>query len=228
MVNLRHEEKPQKVAWSVQPQLKLAVDQVSKVAQGVKQSDQLVLTPLCEHTSWESSFKYLKPDEVFHRCENLRLKVDADSQYLIKPPHLDGSVGSFSMPSSFNFPSACMSASEELAHRSAMYGSIADVMFSSIIHTLAPEDECAPLLQERITIAAEASMRAITAAAEVVANLQLVCRDVVLDHLQSTQQNATRACTAPFMGNHLMGPAPKEFHTELQKLRDQQVLQGGL
>ena len=66
MVHLRQEEKPQKVAWSVQPQLKFAVDHVSKVAQGVKQSDQLVLTPPCEHTSRESSFKYLKPNEVFH------------------------------------------------------------------------------------------------------------------------------------------------------------------
>ena len=219
MVHLRQEEKPQKVAWSFQPQLKFAVDHVSQVAQGVKQSDQLVLTLLCEHTSRESSFKYLKPNEVFHRRENFRLKVDVDSQYPIKPPHLDGSMGSFSMPSSFNVPSACLSASEELARRSAIYGSIADVMFSSIIHSLAPEDERASLLQERITIAAEASMRAITAAAGVVANLQFVRRDVVLDHLQLTQQNATRARTAPFMGNHLMGPAPKEFHAELQKLK---------
>ena len=51
MVHLRQEEKPQKVAWSVQPQLQFAVDHVSKVAQGVKQSDQLVLTLLYEHRS---------------------------------------------------------------------------------------------------------------------------------------------------------------------------------
>ena len=66
-------------------------------------------------TSRESSFKFLKPNEVFDRKENFRLKVDPDSDFPIKPPHLDGSLGSFSMPASFNVPAACVSASEELS-----------------------------------------------------------------------------------------------------------------
>ena len=100
-------------------------------------------------------------------------------------------------------------------------------MFSSIIHPLAPEDERAPLLKERITIAAEASMRSITASVAVASNLQLVRRDVVLDHLL-LKLTASRARTAPFSGTHLMGPDPNRFYEEIMKLREQQVLHGGL
>ena len=228
MVHLSQDDKPEKVAWSVQPQLRHAIDHVSMLAQGVKKIDKVAKTPLCEHTSRESSFKFLKPNEVFDRKENFRLKVDPDSDFPIKPPHLDGSLGSFSIPASFNVPAACVSASEELSCRAAVYGSIADVMFSSIIHSLAPEDERAPLLKERITIAAEASMRSITASVAVASNLQLVRRDVVLDHLLLNQSTASRARTAPFSGTHLMGPDPNRFYGEIMKLREQQVLHGGL
>ena len=228
MVHLSQDDKPEKVAWSVQPQLRHAIDHVSMLAQGVKKIDKVAKTPLCEHTFRESSFKFLKPNEVFDRKENFRLKVDPDSDFPIKPPHLDGSLGSFTMPASFNVPAACVSASEELSRRAAVYGSIADVMFSSIIHSLAPEDERAPLLKERITIAAEASMRSITASVAVASNMQLVRRDVVLDHLLLNQSSASRARTAPFSGTHLMGPDPNRFYEEIMKLREQQVLHGGL
>ena len=228
MVHLSQDDKPEKVAWSVQPQLRHAIDHVSMLAQGVKKIDKVAKTPLCEHTSRESSFKFLKPNEVFDRKENFRLKVDPDSDFPIKPPHLDGSLGSFTMPASFNVPAACVSASEELSRRAAVYGSIADVMFSSIIPSLAPEDERAPLLKERITIAAEASMRSITASVAGASNMQLVRRDVVLDHLLLNQSSASRARTAPFSGTHLMGPDPNRFYEEIMKLREQQVLHGGL
>ena len=228
MVHLSQDDKPEKVAWSVQPQLRHAIDHNSMLAQGVKKIDKVAKTPLCEHTSRESSFKFLKPNEVFDRKENFRLKVDPDFDFPIKPPHLDGSLGSFTMPASFNVPAACVSASEELSRRAAVYGSIADVMFSSIIHSLAPEDERAPLLKERITIAAEASMRSITASVAVASNMQLVRRDVVLDHLLLNQSSASQARTAPFSGTHLMGPDPNRFYEEIMKLREQQVLHGGL
>ena len=104
----------------------------------------------------------------------------------------------------------------------------ADVMFSSIIHSLAPEDERAPLLKERITIAAENSMRSITASVVVASNLQLVRWDVVLDHLLLNQSTASRARTAPFSGTYLMGPDTNRFYEEIMKLREQQVLHGGL
>ena len=54
MVHLSQDDKPEKVAWSVQPQLRHAIDHVSMLAQGVKKIDKVAKTPLCEHTSRES------------------------------------------------------------------------------------------------------------------------------------------------------------------------------
>ena len=101
-------------------------------------------------------------------------------------------------------------------------------MFSSIMHSLSPEDERAPLLKEGITIAAEASMRSITASVAVAPNLQLVRQDVVLDHLLLNQLTASWARTAPFSGTHLMWADPNRFYEEIMKLRELQVLHGGL
>ena len=104
-----------------------------------------------------------------------------------------------------NSPSGCLTASEELARRATNYGTIADVMFYSTMHPLAPENERAPLLTKHITIAAEASLRAITASVAVAANIQLVQRDVVLDHLLFQQLMVPWVHTAPFMGIQLHG-----------------------
>ena len=101
-------------------------------------------------------------------------------------------------------------------------------MFSSIVHSLEPEDERAPLFTEHIAIAAEASMRAITASVAVASNLQLVHRDVILDYLLFQQPTVSRARTAPFMGTHLMGLEPNDIHQEIMHLRDQQVMHGRL
>ena len=101
-------------------------------------------------------------------------------------------------------------------------------MFSSIVHSLAPENERAPLLTEHIAIAAEASMRAITASVAVASYLQLVHRDVILDHLLLQQPTVSRARTAPFMGTHLMGLEPNDIYQEIMHLRDQQVMHGRL
>ena len=95
MVHLSQEEKPQKVAWGVQPQLRHAIELVSMVAQGVKKAARLSKTPYCEHTSWESKFKR----------ENYQLKVNPDSDFPVKPPHLDGSLGSFRMPANLSVSS---------------------------------------------------------------------------------------------------------------------------
>ena len=51
MVHLSQEEKPQKVAWGVLPQLSHAIEHVSMVAQSVKKAVRLSKTPLCKHTS---------------------------------------------------------------------------------------------------------------------------------------------------------------------------------
>ena len=128
----------------MQPQLCCAIDHVSVVVQGIKKPENLLKTPLCEHTSKENVFKYLKLTEMFQRKENFRLKVDPDS----------GSPGIFRMPVSF---SRHLNSSKEMAPQAANYTSIANVMFSAIIHSLVPEDKRSLLLKEHITIAAEAS-----------------------------------------------------------------------
>ena len=51
MVHLSQDDKPEKVAWSVQPQLWHAIDHVSILAQGVKKIDKVAKTPLCEQSS---------------------------------------------------------------------------------------------------------------------------------------------------------------------------------
>ena len=72
----------------VQPQLKHAIGPVSMVAQGIKKVGRLMSTPICEHTSGESLFKYLKPTELFDKGENFHLKVDSYYAFNVKPPHL--------------------------------------------------------------------------------------------------------------------------------------------
>ena len=49
----------------------------------------------------------------------------------IKPPHLDGSLGSFTMPATFSVPAGCLNASEEFTRWAANYGMIAVVMWTS-------------------------------------------------------------------------------------------------
>ena len=96
------------------------------------------------------------------------------------------------MFSTFTGPSACLNSSEELDWRTAIYGSLADIIFSLIIHCLAPEDEHADLLIEEIKITAQASMPSITAFIGLASNLQLVRWHVVLDHLLLMQPMVTR------------------------------------
>ena len=61
-------------------------------------------------------------------------------------------------------------ATEEFTRQATLCGSIADAMFASIIEILVPMNE--------------ASVRAILAVVAATANMQLLCRHVVLDHLR--------------------------------------------
>ena len=75
--------------------------------------------------------KFLRPTEVFNKRE-----LQTESGVVtwitpIKPPHLDGSLGSFTMPATFTMPAGCLNASEKLTRWAAKYGTIADSMFSS-------------------------------------------------------------------------------------------------
>ena len=69
MVHLSQENKPQKVAWGIQPQLNHAIEHVSMIAQGIKKADKLSSIPLCDHMPLENSFKFLGPTKVFNKGE---------------------------------------------------------------------------------------------------------------------------------------------------------------
>ena len=77
MVHLYQEDKPQKVAWGIQPQLSHAIEHVSMIAQGIKKADKLSRMRVCDYTSLENSFKFLKPTEVFNKREHYRVKMDS-------------------------------------------------------------------------------------------------------------------------------------------------------
>ena len=55
------------------------------LAQGLKRVDKLMQTILKEHTSHESSFKFLKPTGVLGRKLNFCLKMDPDPEFRVKP-----------------------------------------------------------------------------------------------------------------------------------------------
>ena len=121
------------------------------------------------------------------------------------------------------------------------------------VHILAPEDDCADLLKEKVKIAAEGSLWSITASVAVASNLPLVHPDVIVGHPLLTQLTVCRARTVPFIGDHLMvqtprcsilrsciwessmpfigdhlmGPDTKVFHTEILHLREQHALHRG-
>ena len=70
-------------------------------------------------------------------------------------------------------------------------------------------------------------MRGITAAVAASCNLQLIHRDVVLDHLLLTQLWAGLILPPSLVIDHLMGPDPKSFNEEILFLWEH-ALHGGL
>ena len=58
--------KPQKVAWGIRLQLSHAIEHVSMIAQGIKKADKLSRMPLCDHTSLENRFKFMRATKVFN------------------------------------------------------------------------------------------------------------------------------------------------------------------
>ena len=77
MVHLYQEDKPQKVAWGIQPQLSHAIKHVSMIAQGIKKAGKLSRMHVCDYTSLENSFKFLKPIEVFNKRKHYRVKLNS-------------------------------------------------------------------------------------------------------------------------------------------------------
>ena len=102
---------------------------------------------------------------------------------------------------------------EELALRSAIYASLADSMVASVIEELSPKDERSKLLREKLAIIQEAQVSAVSAGFAAASNLQLLRRDALLKNFGFQPQVLSSVRTAPFEGNHVMGPEPKVLQT---------------
>ena len=102
---------------------------------------------------------------------------------------------------------------EELALRSAIYASLADSMVASVIEELSPKDERSKLLREKLAIIQESQVSAVSADFAAASNLQLLRRDALLKNFSFQPQVFSSVRTAPFQGNHVVGPEPKVLQT---------------
>ena len=82
-----------KITWKTQPSVKAALRHCARIAQGVKTSDDLVETPLCDLPSTQKTkFKFFSPQNVLGR-EHYRLRMDETAEYLPMPPSLRSITG---------------------------------------------------------------------------------------------------------------------------------------
>ena len=102
---------------------------------------------------------------------------------------------------------------EELALRSAIYASLVDSVVASVIEELSPKDERSKLLREKLAIIQEAQVSAVSADFAAASNLQLLHRDALLKNFGFQPQVLSSVRTAPFEGNHVVGPKPKVLQT---------------
>ena len=81
----------EKITRKLQPSVKAALRHSARIAQGVKTSDDLVVTPLCNLPfAQKSKLKFFSPHNVLGR-EHYRLRMDETAEYLPRPRFL-GSV----------------------------------------------------------------------------------------------------------------------------------------
>ena len=117
---------------------------------------------------------------------------------------------------------------EEFSHRVAIYASISEAVFRSLINTVMPIGSRTRLQEEQVIIAKEAALKAITASISASANAAFAQRDVVLSQIRLMPNLTSRARIAPFHGQNLMGPNPEEFDRTVLKLKDEHALHRGL
>ena len=131
-LDLGETEVTDRVSWLDQPSLVDTMTSTARIAQGLKEDEEVEKTTLSEtlNTS-SSSFKRLTVKQIFPR-ELYRLKVHRDAQYLPKPPAENGFSDSKAPSSYQNSQRMCLD-TEELARRSAIYASLADSMVASVI-----------------------------------------------------------------------------------------------
>ena len=120
----------ERVSWLDQPSLKDADASNARIAQGLKEDEEIEKKTLSETLNTTSStFKHLTVKQIFPR-EPYRLEVHRDAQYVPKLPG-DNGFSDSKAPSSYQMSHRMCLDTEELARRSAIYASLADALLKN-------------------------------------------------------------------------------------------------
>ena len=196
------------VSWLDRPSLKYTKASTARIAQGLKEDEEVEKTTLSETLNTTSStFKHLIVKQIFPR-EPYRLMIHRDAQYVPKLPG-DSGFSDSKAPLSYQMSHRMCLDTEELARRSAIYASLADSMVASVIEELSPKDERMKFLRKKLAIIQEAQVSAASAGFAAASNLQLLRRDALLKNFGFQPQVLSTVRTALFEGSHVLGPEPK-------------------
>ena len=213
-----------RVSWLDQPSLVDTMASTARIAQGLKEDEDVEKTTLSEMLNTSSStFKHLTVKQVFPR-EPYRLKIHRDARYVPKPLRENG-FSDMKAPASYLMSQRMCLDTEGLARRSGIYASLADSMVASVIEELSPKDERTKLLREKLAIIQEAQVAAVSAGFAAASNLQLLRRDALLKNF-GFQPQVLSVRTAPFEGSHVLGPEPKELQNRVRAIRQADRMAG--
>ena len=225
LLDLGDTEVPDRVSWLDQPSLQDTMVATAKIAQGLKEDEEVVKTTLSETLNDNtSSFKFFTVKQIFPR-EPYRLKVHRDALYAPKPPGDHGFIDN-KTPSSYHLSHRVCLDTEELARRSAIYASLADSMVASVIEELSPKDEHSKRLREKLTIIQEAQVSAVSAGFAAASNLQLLRRDALLRNFNFQPPVLSAVRTALFEGHHVVVPEPKVLQARVRAIRQADRMTG--
>ena len=225
LLDLGETEVPDRVSWLDQQSLQDTMASTARIAQGLKEDEEVVKTTLSETLNDNTStFKFLTVKHIFPR-EPYRLKVHRDALYAPKPPGDHGFINS-KTPSSYHLSHHQCLDTEELARRSAIYASLADSMVASVIEELSHKDERSKLLREKLTIIQEAQVSAVSAGFAAASNLQLLRHDALLRNFNFHPSVISAVRTAPFEGHHVVGPEPKVLQARVWAIRQADRMTG--
>ena len=123
LLDLGDSEVTDRVSWLDHPSLKDTMASTARIAQGLKEDEEVEKTTLSETLNTSSStFKHLTLKQIFPR-EPYRLKIHRHAQYVPKPPG-DSGFSDMKAPASYQMSHRMCLDTEELARRSAICASL--------------------------------------------------------------------------------------------------------
>ena len=131
IIEISYEDKSDCVAWGTHTSLKSPINHVSWITN----MDQIKETPFWDRMAQQSKFKFLRSTSVWQSEELYRWRPILESDYLMHPPPLDAFLGTFTMPT------------KKLICRVAIYSSILNAKFASILLSLYPPKDRDEVLQ---------------------------------------------------------------------------------